>query len=194
MPAFNRTIAQRNNNVTQIIPKYETILPNTDISGAALYRLTITNLQFTNGVFFVDVNGTDISGNLLNVDGLLYPLLPAEYNFPISIITFYLDIQAAASSYPGLELTIFFRNLPLARLPGPPLLTIGIMNAINNDAPPLPYILSAPYPPALGFTNISPSITLKSDGTNFNVISSGPAGWLGLPALSVILAAYENIG
>ena len=191
MPAFHRTIAQRNNNITQIVPQFVDILPSSDISGAALYNLNISNVQFTNGVYFVDMSGADSTGTLLDISGLFYPfVLNGDTLQPISIVTFALNVQAAASNYPGLELTIFFKNLPLNRLFGMiPLLTIGI---VINSGIPVPYIVSPPFPSALG-ANISPSITLKSDGTSFNVVSSGPAGWMGIPALSVILAAYNDM-
>jgi hypothetical protein len=198
MSSVQRAYAQRNNNVTQIVPEFVEILPvfdlsGADLSGAALYNLNIPNVQYTQGVYCVDMSARDSSGNLLNVDGLFYPFFPTGTDLqPISIINFYINIGASASAYPGLELTIYFKNLPLDRLEGSPFLTIGIM-ASNNEGPPIPYIVSPPFPPLFG-TTASSSITLKSDGTNFNVISSGPAGWMGVPALSVILAAYNNIG
>jgi hypothetical protein len=61
---------------------------------------------------------------------------------------------------------------------------------IYQGGPPIPYIVSPPFPSVLA-ENINPSITFKSDGTTFNVVASGPAGWMGVPALSVILAAYS---
>jgi hypothetical protein len=185
MSSFQRT------NV-KIVPEFLEILPNInlsgpDLSGAALYSLNLQNVQYTQGVYCVDMSARDSAGDLLNVDGLFFP----EVNTlkPISIINFYINIEASASAYPGLELTIYFKNLPLNRLPGHPLL-IGIMES-NNEGAAIPYIVS---PPSLFGAKASPSITLKSDGTNFNVISSGPAGWMGIPALSVILAAYNKIG
>lgn len=157
-----------------------------------MYNLNISKAELTNGIHYVDMNGVDTDGSLLNVDGLFYPFVPSGDTLqPISIITFNINIDASPSGYPGQEVTIFFKNLPLDRLPGIPFLTIGIMPN-NGMFIPIPYIVSPPFPSVLG-QNISPSITLKSDGTSFNVVSSGPAGWLGVPALSIILAAYDNI-
>lgn len=193
MTSVQRTFMQRNNNISQIIPTFVDILPNIDSSGStALYNLNINNLQFKNGIYYVDMSDVDSSGNLLNVDGVFYPLVPEGNTLtPINIITFALNFQVSASNYPGLEITIFFKNIPIDRLTNAPFLTIGINSIIDNQIP-IPYIVSPPFPNLVG-PGISPSITLKSDGTNFNVVSSGPAGWLGVPALSVILAAYSNL-
>ena len=195
MTSVVRSFAQRNNNVTQITPQFVGILPNTDISGAALYALNIpgTNVQNPNGVYFVDLSGVDMSGSLLNVGGLFYPFVPNGLSLtPISIVTFAVNAPVQASYFPGMEITIFFKNVPFNRLPGPPLLTLGIVSQIDMG-PPFPYIVSPPFPSLIG-ANVYPSITLKSDGSNFNVVSSGPAGWMGIPALSVVLSAYNNIG
>jgi hypothetical protein len=197
MSSVKRGYAQRNhnvthNNLTQLVPQFVDILPETDISGASLYDLTIPNVQFTNSVYYVDLSGVDLSGNLLNVDGKFYPFFPSgNTNTPINIITFTVTIPVPASHYPGLEFTIFFKNIPFNRIEGIPLLTIGIIEQ-SYEGPPIPYIVSPPFPSAVG-QNVFPSITMKSDGTNYNVVSSGPAGWMGVPALSVVLAAYNGI-
>ena len=191
MSSVSRGFAQRNTNITKLVPQFSGILPQTDISGAAVYTLNIPNVQSTNGIFYVDMSGVDISGSLLNYDGEFRPFGPDSDSFPyISIITFVLNIAAVPSVYPGLEFTIFFKNLPLNRLSelgGIPLLTIGLGD--YSTFAPIPYIVSPPVPSALG-PNISPSITLKSDGTYFSVVSSGPAGWMGVAALSAVLAVY----
>ena len=188
MSSAIRGFAQRNTNITKLVPQFSGILPKTDISGAAVYTLNIPNVQSTNGIFYVDMSGVDLSGSLLNYDGEFYPFVPDADSYPyISIITFALNITALPAVYPGLEFTIFFKNLPLGRLSGPPLLTIGIGD--YSSGTPVPYIVSPPVPNLLG-TNISPSITLKSDGTYFSVVSSGPAGWMGVAALSAVLTVY----
>ena len=193
MSSVGRGFAQRNTNITKLVPQFSGILPKTDISGAAVYTLNIPNVQSTNGIFYVDMSGVDLSGSLLNYDGEFYPFVVTDaYSFNhISIITFVLNIAAVPSVYPGLEFTIFFKNLPLRRLSGPPLLTIGIGDYYSPV--PIPYIVSPPVPNLFG-PSISPSITLKSDGTYFSVVSSGPAGWMGVAALSAVLAAYSGEG
>lgn len=106
----------------------------------------------------------------------------------IPIICFVVNIETNASHYPGMEFTLFFKNVPQ-------ITTIGILTptALTGESVPLPYILSPPIPSSTPFAanRISPSITFKSDGNNFSVVSSGPAGWLGLPAISAILAFYS---
>jgi len=183
-----RSFAQRNNNVSKLTPKYAGILPNiTDLSGCAVYALTLPNVQSVGGIFYVDLSGNDASGNLLNLGGQIYSPINSAYVYNVNFV---LDIPTPASFYPGLEFTIFFKNIPFNRLDGPPLLSIGLM---PQTGAPIPYILSPPFPSTLG-PNINPSITLKSDSTNFNVSSSGPAGWLGLPVLIAIISYYGEIG
>jgi hypothetical protein len=189
--SFQRSFAQRNNNLSQIVPEFATILSETNISGCSLYVLNVPK-RGTPQNYYVDLNSFDSCGNLINVDGLFYPFVPSGNELePINIVSFILNIDISASSVPGHEFTIFFKNLPFDRLTGVPLLTLGLVSSMEIMGPPLPYILSPPFPPLMG-SNISPSITLKSDGANFNVVTSGPAGWLGVPALSVILGAYDG--
>jgi hypothetical protein len=189
--SVQRSFAQRNNNLLQIVPEYVTVLPETNISGCSLYVLNVPDNRTP--TFYVDLGSYDTCGNLLNVDGLFYPAVPSGDGFEtINIVSFILNIENSAASVPGHEFTIFFKNLPIDRLTGAPLLTLGLISSMEMMGPPLPYILSPPFPPLMG-SSISPSITLKSDGENFNVMSSGPAGWLGVPALSVILGSYSGL-
>jgi hypothetical protein len=186
--SVQRAYAQRNNNITPIVPIYSGILPTElDLSGSAVYTLSIPKIQYVGGIYTVDLGGVDASGNLLNFDGII----EASGN-SITNINFILD-SSSAQYYPGLEFTIFFRNFQAAidRFAGPPLLTIGLISDIVG-APPVPYIFSPPLPPL--FTNGSVNLTFKSDGERFSVTSGGPAGWLGIGALYVILAAAPNIG
>lgn len=186
--SVQRTFAQRNGNVTQVIPQYQGIAPNTDISGAAIYSVTIPTLEYTKGSYFVDLSGADLSGNLLNFNGEFYPFFPGgSSQSPITTILFSVNIPTSASVYPGLEFTLTFRNLPYDRFSHPPLLTIGLI----GQGAPFPYITSPPFPPLA--TSGTQSVTFKSDGNTFNVVSSGPAGWMGVPALSVILSAYNGL-
>lgn len=178
-------------NFEQIRPIFGGILPQTSISGCSVYYLNIPKVGSTQ--YFVDLNGLDQSGNLLNVNGLFYPLVPDGNNYqPINIVSFIINIDISAPHIPGSEFTIFFKNMPFERLTGVPLLTLGIISSSYEEGgPPFPYIVSPPYPSIIG-ENISQSLTFKSDGTQFNIVGSGPAGWLGVPALSVILRAYDG--
>jgi len=186
-----RNYAQRNNNRTQILPSFVGEVSSdvlASISGAAVYRLDIPNVQNTGGIYYVDLNGVDTSGNLLNFSGQIVPLQPGT---SINTIHFVIQPIVSASSYPGVEFTIFFKNIPQNIFSGIPFVSIGIVS--SETFLPIPYILSPPFPPFLSGDMNSPgdqSITFKSDGFRFSVVSSGPAGWLGLPALLSILTFY----
>jgi hypothetical protein len=191
--SVSRTFAQRNNNSTELLPtRYADNLSALNIQNAAIYTLNITKAQFVKGIYSVDLSGVDTSGNALNYDGSFASFQELSGN-TIPIICFAINIDTVPSAYPGMEFTIFFKNLPPDI--GFPLFTIGILSSsyFIEEGIPLPYIVSPPFPPFAG-AGASPSITLKSDGNNFNVVSSGPAGWLGVPALAVILNAYQEIG
>jgi hypothetical protein len=182
-----RSYAQRNNNVTQLVPEFVDVLPDTVLSNASLYSLNLSNVQYTGGIYFVDMSQPDSLGNLINYDGSI----TSSNDNSIHNVNFTINIQTPAASYPGLEFTLFFKNIPYDRLDINPLLSIGIYSPI--DGPSIPYILSPPFPSLFG-VNVSPSITFKSDGTNFTVSSSGPAGWLGFPALLSILTTSYTFG
>ena len=186
MSSIARSYAKRNNNVTQIIPEYSfsgayNVGPY-DVSGSA-YILNLPNLQNTGGIFYVDMSGADTAGDLLDYTGLF-----TVNTLYIPLIVFSVNVPYPASYAPGLEFTIFFKNLPYARIAeifdGPPILTIGLGS--NPTSYPSPYIFSPPVPTIIAPV-VNQSLTFKSDGTNFNVVSSGPAGWLGPGALTVLL-------
>jgi hypothetical protein len=193
--SVQRSYAQRNGNLTQLIPRiYPETLTFDNISDCAVYTLNISKAHFVGGNYYVDLCGVDFSGNALNFDGRFGTIIESEASIPI--IVFAIDVDTVPSVYTGLDFTIFFKNLPtLDTLDIPiPLLTIGIISASSlvEETIPLPYIVSPPFPPVAGI-NISPNITLKSDGDNFDVVASGPAGWFGVPALAAILQAYNIV-
>jgi hypothetical protein len=188
MTSVQRAYSQRNTNLTQIVPKLignsgHIPSPIADISGVSLYLLDLPNVQNAGGVYYVDLNGVDASGNPIDVSGLFD-------TDKANIVNFGVNVPFPASYSPGLEFTIFFKNPPLDRVTqgiGPiPLLTLGL---VALDGAPIPYIVSPPIPWLSG-PNIAQSLTFKSDGTAYNVTSSGPAGWYGVPVLSILL----NIG
>ena len=134
----------------------------------------------------MDMSGVDLSGNYLDLSGEF-----VASDKRINIITFRVNIPPIASYATGTEFTIFFKNIPYERFnAGPyPLLTIGIVSSAVGDAP-WPYILSPPLPTTFALTQHQ-SVTFKSDGTNYSVVSSGPAGWVG-PYLMALLVATIN--
>jgi hypothetical protein len=186
--------AQRNNNVTQVVPSYVGVLDNpgsiTDISGCQIYNLEFPNVQYTGGIYVVDLSGNDSSGNPIDFSGLFFPITSTDPSgYPISTVAFTVTVPHNPAHYPGLEFTVFFKNIPFDRFSGPPLLTIGILTTIV-DAPPFPYLFSPPIPSV--FPGVNQSITLKSDGNRFNIVSSGPAGWMGTLNLAAILTFYNT--
>lgn len=184
-----RSYAQRNNNVTQLVPEFVDTLDINSFSNASIYSLTLSNVQYTGGIYFVDMSQPDKLGNSINYDGSITS--PTNESFTIRNVNFIINVQTPAASYPGLEFTIFFKNIPYPTFEGNPFLSIGILSQYE-DSPPIPYILCPPFPSVIAPT-LNQSITLKSDGTNFNVSSSGPAGWLGFPALISIINVSFNI-
>jgi hypothetical protein len=186
--SVQRSFAQRNNNNTKLVPvRYSDTLSFANITNAAIYTLNITNAHLTKGMYYVDLDDYDSSGNSIDLNGTFTSLQnPSGDTLPI--VCFVLNIETSASAYPGLEIPISFKTT------SNPFLTIGILSASSLQAEtiPLPYIVSPPFPPTAGY-NISPNITLRSDGDNFDVAASGPAGWMGVPALSFILSAYSGL-
>ena len=181
MSSTQRAYAQRNNNVTTLIPVFNS-------SGS--YSLNLPS-YYVGGIYIVDLSGNDSSGNVIDGSETISPDAITGSSFPqtANIVTFYINTPVIPpSSYPGAEFTIFFKNYPANIQPifgeGPPLFTIGITSQPFFP----PYILSPPLP--VLFTNdFFQSITLKSQGVNdFSVVSSGPAGWLGYAAFISLLS------
>jgi len=135
----------------------------------------------------------DAAGNALDFSGVFESIITSSVTIPI--IVFVVEIDTVATIYPGLECPLSFKNMPFLESFSTsfPFITIGIMSAssLAEEAPPMPYIVSPPFPPYLG-QNATPNLTYKSNGSHFEVSSSGPAGWMGVPALSVILGAYSS--
>lgn len=197
--------AQRNNNLTKLVPVYEFPpltyeYPFIDVSNCPIYTLNLPDTQHIGGIYNVDLSDVDSNGLPIDLSGLVTTTGPAISKRGMSIIGFNVNITTPASLYPGQEFTIFFKNIPtfLNGLPSYygkiPSLTICIF-LIVDEAPPIPYILSPPGPSLVGsiFANKSISITYKSDGENFNIVSSGPAGWFGQPAFAGLIEIFENV-
>ena len=192
MSSITRSFSQRNNNITQIIPEFVGKIPNgngpIDISGAHIYVLSLPNVPVTGGVFYVDLSGNDASGNPINGEGRITTGTDSA-----SIVLFAVNQPTNPMYYPGLEYTIFFRNLPINITGiGPiPLFTIGMISEMPqfSTAPyVIPYILSPLFPYVVTASTNSQSITYKCDGEDFNVTGTGPAGWLGIGAFLYLLS------
>ena len=201
MSSTQRAFAQRNNNVTTLTP-----VPNGSVSSgggggtAALYSLNIPSVPYVGGIYIVDLCGNDSNGDTLDASGLFL-----SFDGCANIITFNINTPNITpnapsinpASYPGAEFTIFFKNIPESTIEfGPPLFTIGI---VPNASPPgflgdlVPYIYSPPLP-VLVTEDLTQSITMKSNGTTFSVVSSGPAGWIGVGLLGLLVGAAGGPG
>jgi hypothetical protein len=199
--SIQRTYAQRNNTNTNLSPEFSYALGplgpglQFDLSGSSLYTLNIEDVPANGSIYYVDVGGKDSNGHPLHVNGNLYSLT-GLFGGPntafINNINFAIHTHFDPSYYPGLEFTIFFKNIPYQRLSNR-FLSIGI--ASESEEPILPFIVSPPYPslPVIGGLVQNQSVTFKSDGKQMNVVASGPAGWLGLPALAAILTFYTML-
>jgi len=198
MSSVQRAYAQRNVNnssVTTVVPTFVDTLPNEsfpltggldppsiNLQDVKVYSLDFPNVQH-GSTFVVDMSSKDSAGDLLDVSGIF-----SINDTSANIITFAIDMSNVAVLYPGLEFTVFFKNPPrdrLSQFQDLPFLTIGLLAMDGN---PIPYIFSPPLP-SFYSPNIYHSLTFKSDGANFNVVSSGPAGWLGIGAFLLLLSA-----
>lgn len=166
--------------MTTLIPDFAYIAPNIgpsscvfDISinttSVAVYILTMPS-KYIGGIYEVDMNGVDSSGNPLNLTG----------NFDangrnLPNIQFVVDTSYSPRSYPGEEFTIIFNGTG-----GQQFLTIGL----RDNGPALPYIFSNPFN---NTTSLANSVTFKTSGGSINVISSGPSGWVDYVALYAYL-------
>lgn len=188
MTSIQRSYAQRNTNSAQIVPEYNGTFSEGgpfDLSGVAYYTLNLPLVQYTGGSFFVDLSGVDTDGNLLNLEGQLIANSNRIYN-----VNFIVNVPFQASYVPNMEFTIYFKNTPFNRFDLGPILTIGI---IKSDGAPYPYILSPPAPVLFG-PKIHQNVTFKSDGTNYNVVASGPAGWTGAYLMNLLVSSLPTVG
>jgi hypothetical protein len=187
MTSIQRSYAQRNTNSAQIIPEYNSVTTTDsglfDLSGAAYYTLNLPLVQYTGGSFFVDLSGVDTEGNLLNLEGQVLAGDNRIYN-----VNFIVNVPFQASYVPNMEFTIYFKNMPYDRFSEAPILTIGIL---KPDGVPYPYILSPPAP-VIFAPKVHQNVTFKSDGTNYNVVASGPAGWTGAYLMNFLIASLPT--
>lgn len=170
--------------MTQIVPTLVDTYIYTELSGVALYTFDVPNVQSSGGIYYIDLSSVDSSGNPINCNGILTVNVGH-----LNIVSFVLNPSFNPAYAPGLEFTVFFKNPPLASLRYE-FLTIGLQKPYT-DGPYIPYIYSPPLPSAFSPTDIFQSLTFKSDGTNFNVTSSGPAGWMGVGLINVLLGFYS---
>lgn len=185
MSSVQTKYAQRNHNLVKIIPEFvDTITidpPYFTMTNVAIYSLTLPNVNYSSSTYYVDLGANDMAGNAIQTAGTFASTGGSHGS--TNMTTFSIRVPFSPAYAPGLEFTIFFKNPQLMNLPLP-LYSIGL---VNEDGAPFPEIVSPPIP-LLTAPDISLSLTFKSDGTKYNVVSSGPAGWLGVVALSSFLS------
>lgn len=202
MSSVQSRYAQRNNNNIQVIPEY---VSNTtaagvflDFSDVATYVIPMPDVQNSGGIFYVDMGSVDSSNNPLDVSGLV-KVHGVTNTVKSSIIVFDVSGPLPAAFCPGLEFTIFFTNIPYARLhpitigSPPNQLTYGLITIAitNNKITHAPYVYSAILPTL--FTDVIQSVTFKSDGKHYNIVSSGPQGWLPAYLLRITLNSFSGV-
>ena len=159
--SVQRSFAQRNNNVVNLAPGEK-------VTSGTWNNTYLLNIDPRNGsVFKVDLTGLDtIDNDLNNVD--VFGKLRNEEDIPVVYFAVIID-PTIATAYPGLEFTVNFLR--------------GDQNAntcvdVYPDATLTESYKADLLSPQRGFDlfNIQ-SLTMKSDGERFNVISSGPVMW-----------------
>jgi len=147
MSSTQRIIAQRNNNVQIVVP-------------------TGTNTSITD---FIDINVNPLYTNVFNVDVRNVTPYNRGAGDNIQLFNIVYD-ETIAAHYPGLEFTVFFDNYKASL---PVSTTVGIktpdqLNAIESHYP---------FSVVSGALVQVLSVTLKSNGRVFNVVSGGPSYW-----------------
>jgi hypothetical protein len=181
----------------QVIPTYLSTVNSSNYYGITLSSVTYFSLDlkkagtkdsFTSDVYFVDLFDVDNRGIPMydNVGHFIPASNGSNSSTLFGLMGFQVNTAFSASKAPGSEFTIFFRNVfPI----NSGLLTIGLLGSnvyIDSNYSSVPYLYCPPFPTLQESSDtgdsaaVSPSLTFKSDGHKYNVVSSGPAGWIGL--------------
>jgi hypothetical protein len=171
-------------NINTFNPEFDLSNNELSFSNVKFYSVDLetagTKVPYTGNTYVVDLSGVDNRGSNIDLTGEWI----GSNARPIHMANFQVRTGLLASKAPGSEFTIFFKNVPLDFPDGPPFVTIGLVPEYHANGYPQPYLFSPPNPNVTvqnntGRSYISPSLTFKSDGDNYNVVSSGPASWLG---------------
>ena len=173
--SVQRSFAQRNNNVVNMVPEKATndLSPYWNDRNAYLLKIDPRHAS----VFNIDVTVLDTGNNYSRSNRIDHRgILHSEVDVP-KIETALIIDPTIASAYPGLEFTINFINTDYNLEDEDTSVSVcltatltGNRNNIGEDV----FIIS----PIYGYNySIIQSITLKSIGQSFTVISSGKAPW-----------------
>lgn len=145
--SIQRTFAQRNNNVQTLIP-------------------TGVNANIND---FIDINVNPLYTSVINVDVRnVTPFNRGPDNIQLFNIVY---DETIAQRYPGLEFTVFFDSYESNSIPVST--TVGIVTSDQHD----PMESHYPFSAVSGSLVQVLSVTLKSNGRVFNVVSGGPSYW-----------------
>ena len=164
--SVQRSFAQRNNNVVDLVPVKATsgywnghYLLNIDPRNCSTFNVDLTVLDITNTDNSF-INQVDVEGyltNVTNADGIDFAIIVDP---------------TIATSYPDLEFTVNFVNTNY-NLDSNTFVSVCADATLIDDGNEK-YMRS----PLRGFDwSTTQSLTFKSNGTKFTVISSGPTSW-----------------
>jgi hypothetical protein len=188
----------------QVIPTYLSTVTYSNsanilgaLSNVNYYSLDLkkagTKDSFTGDVYFVDLFDVDNRGiSMYSNVGHFIPGSNGSNSNVFGLMGFQVKTDFSASKAPGSEFTIFFRNVFPTNSA---LLTIGLLGSNYTS---IPYLYCPPFPTLQELsdtsdsTTVAPSLTFKSDGYRYNVVSSGPAGWIGLGNYVVLTGVTAN--
>ena len=147
MSSTQSRFAQRDNNIQTLTP-------------------VGTNTSLTN---FIDINVDPLYTTVINVDVRNVTPYNRGANDYIQLFNIVYD-QTIAPHYPGLQFTVFFDSFGASL---PTSTRVGIITPDQKDA------IESYYPFSAVPTTKVPvlSVTLKSNGRVFGVISGGPSYW-----------------
>lgn len=159
MSSTGRSPAQRNTNVTAVVP----------VRNGSRYSVSVDPRHCS--IFTVDMatlTPTSTTNNVTYYPG--GPVLTDQHIFGMQMV-----IDSTIAKYnPGLEFTLFFTNGKNLTNKDKSWIDFFPPNSDDTD------ILSAPYfdGSSSNFSNTNTqSVTLKSDGDAFRVTSTGPSAW-----------------
>ena len=164
--SVQRSFAQRNNNVVNLVPEmatsgywYETYLLNIDPRNGSVFNVDLIPLTLTRTNLTV-TNQVDVEGylNSTSIDGIEFAIIVDP---------------TIAKTYPGLEFTVNFINTDYNLEDNNTFVSVCPDATLTGEGDEY-YIHS----PLYGFDwSTTQSLTFKSNGSKFTVISSGPTSW-----------------
>jgi hypothetical protein len=148
MSSVKRTFAQRNNNVQTLVP-------------------TGTNANIND---FININVDPLYTSVINVDVRNVTPYNRGAGDNIQLFNIVYD-RTLAARYPGMEFTVFFDSYNSSSIP---VSTRVVIKTVDRQDPTESYY---PFSAVPGATLPVMSVTLKSNGRVFSVISGGPSYW-----------------